>query len=94
MKLTLKTASEKNLSYRVVNALQYITFPSLRWFSGPYSSYLLYRNFKLFRENSSWPVIAAFMISMLYENLYTLLFGIQTVVVIFRPDFLKARYID
>jgi hypothetical protein len=90
LRLNLRTASEKSLVFRVVNALQYITFPLLRWLSGPYATYLVLTDLEAFIAAIPWSILPVYAVAMLYENLYTVLFGIQAVIFIIKPDFIKA----
>eukprot|EP00474_Spongospora_subterranea_P009996 CRZ10454.1 hypothetical protein [Spongospora subterranea] len=89
LRFRLQSASEKNLFFRVTNVLQYITFPILRWISGPYSAYLIYANLEEFLAFMSWPALAIYAYVIAHENLFTILFGLRAILFIVKPDFLQ-----
>ncbi|XXQ30844.1 Pentacotripeptide-repeat region of PRORP domain-containing protein [Plasmodiophora brassicae] len=89
LRFSLQSATEKSLVYRIVDAMQYISFPLLRWFSGPYSTYLIYSHWRQFTEHIPLPMMAVYAVTIFYENTFTVLFAIRALLLVYNPEFLR-----
>ena len=86
LKLSLGAGSEKSVWFRVLDVAQYLSFPFLRFWSGPYAATVLYNNLPQLLALVSAPALLVFVLLIMRDTILSVLFAASSVRILLNPQ--------